>query len=65
MAGYVVDLGGAQEGLHTGGDGADLVEYLFRGGRPCDGRTVAVPVLDERLPAPDELRLVVPEEQAS
>jgi len=21
---------------HTGGDGADLVEYFFLGGRPCD-----------------------------
>jgi len=28
VAGYIIDLGGAQEGLHAGGDGADLVEYL-------------------------------------
>ncbi len=49
MAGYVLDLGGAQEGFHTGGDGADLVEYLFRGGRPCDRSTVTVPMRNERL----------------
>jgi len=42
MAGYIVDLGGAQEGLHTGGDGADLVEYLFHRGRLRLGRALAV-----------------------
>ena len=42
MAGYIIDLGGAQEGLHAGRDGADLVEYLFHRGRLRLGRALAV-----------------------